>query len=581
LTVPGAGPFGGGSGGRKIMAKRKVGGGKKPKFTIITEAALGNKIVRASEHQGQPYHLFLGAGASIASHVRSTGAMIRDFEKLLDDVEMLEAIRKQDWYQQQDQIFARLFEAAFPQAIERSNYVAACLQNAKPSSGYYYLAALIHERAAFRVTMTTNFDDLLAIACITLDSRRRPLELWDKTMFRKLAVYQDYPVIAKLHGDYRDPQIKNTLEEIGLTYEAFHEQFKHLSLGAGMVVCGYSGEDKVLTELLLNHPDKAANFFPHGIYWCLHRESESSAWPEIPPLVASIAEIHKGLITFVDSRGFDSLMHVIYGCVAKHNPELRMPRTLSAGFTDWLGAKVKAELDIADSSRAVEYAIPYLKVAAAVDLSIVARAAQRVADLGSTEQADRLLTVIDECQSHFAGDPMITFDLAVAYMWLDRFKDAEKILDIGERAYRDGGSTAFWNEDRFRINKCLVKQAAGKELTEEEKAVLRGMLSAHKLPEQMGAAILLGQSATAVSCIETLVQRTDFKNDREALRKWYIVHHFLRTLPPGDWTGASRDMFAKAFESIEISGSDTPAPAAEIKVLASQKTTLGSSTRHR
>lgn len=535
------------------MAKRRAL--KKPPFEFITEAALGTKIARASLHEGQGYHLFLGAGASVASHVRSTGVMIDDFERHLAETDRLDAVRKQDWFQQDDQRFARMFEAAFPRAIERSNYVAECLQDAKPSSGYYYLAAMIHERAAFRVTMTTNFDDLLAIACITLDSRRRPLELWDKSMFRKLAVYQEYPVIAKLHGDYRDPQVKNTLTEISETYKAFQEQFKDLARGAGLVVCGYSGEDNVLTDLLLKHPDKAETFFPHGIYWCMHRASEASAWPTIPPLVASIAQVHKGLITFVDSRGFDSLMHVIYSCVARHTPQMTMPRTLSAGFTDWLRAKVKSELDEPLSSRAVEYAMPYLRVAATVDLSIVARAAQRVADLERIDDADRLLAVIDECQGHFAGDPMITFDLAVAYMWLKRFADAEQVLDIGQKAYQEGGSTAFWNEDRYRINKCLVKQASGRELTEEEKSHLRGMLSAHKLPEQMGAAILLGQHATAVSCIETLVNRAEFRNDRDALRKWYIVRHFLQTLPADDWTGPSRAMFAAAFEPI---GSQTP-----------------------
>ena len=157
----------------------------------------------------------------------------------------------------------------------------------------------------------------------------------------------------------------------------------------------------------------------------------------------------------------------------------------------------------------------------------------------------------DQAADHVVGDDAAGVADHVGVTGLD----AEQVLDIGQKAYQEGGSTAFWNEDRYRINKCLVKQASGRELTEEEKSHLRGMLSAHKLPEQMGAAILLGQHATAVSCIETLVNRAEFRNDRDALRKWYIVRHFLQTLPADDWTGPSRAMFAAAFEPI---GSQTP-----------------------
>lgn len=486
----------------------------------MSEAELAQRVSDYRE-SNQKYHLFLGAGASVKSGVRLASRMMQEFEARLSD--RMAEIRLEKWYADGEFVFARLFERAHDTTSHRQNYIRQCLEGAEPSEGYYFLASLINSNAAFRVVMTTNFDDLVSTASMNLNCSRRPLELWNKHLFGKLDAYSDYPIVVKLHGDYRSRRaMKNSVDEVNQTFKDFVGPLTRLASNSGLVVAGYSGADRVLIEMLhdgLRREDDDEEFFPLNIYWCLFQDEKPV------PSVAELARRFPSRFKFVRTEGFDSVMESIYHACTGVDAELTIPPALSRKFVKWLGDRTVEELGKPDSVAAIRYGLSYLGVSAPADLSQVARTAQRMADLGRAEDAPRFLEVVRRCRGHFIGDPMITFDIALAFLWLGLTDGARELLELGRGCAAENGH-ALWNEDRYFINSCLVRLAASEQISQEDLSRLRKIAAADKVAERMGAAVLLNDGPGAAALIDRLIEQGTLKADRTTLRKWYILKFF-------------------------------------------------------
>jgi len=76
----------------------------------------------------------------------------------------------------------------------------------------------------------------------------------------------DWPLIAKLHGDYQSIAIKNT----GLELEEQDARMRHVLVESGkrfgMIFVGYSGRDASIMEALTAVLDNPSPF-PNGLYW--------------------------------------------------------------------------------------------------------------------------------------------------------------------------------------------------------------------------------------------------------------------------------------------------------------------------
>jgi hypothetical protein len=76
----------------------------------------------------------------------------------------------------------------------------------------------------------------------------------------------DWPLIAKLHGDYQSIAIKNTGSEL----EQQDARMRHVMVEAGkrfgMLFVGYSGRDASILEAL-NDVLASPSAFPNGLYW--------------------------------------------------------------------------------------------------------------------------------------------------------------------------------------------------------------------------------------------------------------------------------------------------------------------------
>lgn len=194
--------------------------------------------------------------------------------------------------------YAAAFEAVYPQARHRRQYIEDAIAKGTPCFGHKVLAGLIAAGMADCV-FTTNFDPLVEDATVTANARLpvadqvRPtvaaIDSADRAM--RCLNESDWPLIAKLHGDYQSIAIKNTGSEL----EAQDERMRHVLVEAGkrygMLFVGYSGRDASIMDALNTVLDGPSPF-PNGLYWLA-----SSATRLLPSVTA--------LLTRAQSLGVD------------------------------------------------------------------------------------------------------------------------------------------------------------------------------------------------------------------------------------------------------------------------------------
>ncbi|WP_406721599.1 SIR2 family protein [Thioclava litoralis] len=236
---------------------------------------------------------FLGAGASAASGIPTGYAMIRDFKaqifcretnlsrREIDTADPIWIERINAFFRQSSLLppdgdpteYSKAFEAVYPLARHRRQYIDDAISKGSPCFGHKVLGSLM---AAGKVdnVFTTNFDPLIeesahsANAILPTDSQNRPtvaaIDSADRAM--RCLNESDWPLVAKLHGDYQSIAIKNTGSEL----EEQDARMRHVLVESakrfGMIFVGYSGRDNSIMEAL-NTVLEAPSPFPNGLYW--------------------------------------------------------------------------------------------------------------------------------------------------------------------------------------------------------------------------------------------------------------------------------------------------------------------------
>lgn len=273
---------------------------------------------------------FLGAGASAASGIPTGYAMIRDFKAQIFCRENNLSKREIDsgdpvWISRIDEFFRRTsllppdgdptayaaaFETVYPQARHRRQYIDDAISKGTPCFGHRVLGSLI---AAHKVdcVFTTNFDPLVEESALSANSllpardQARPtvaaIDSADRAM--RCLNESDWPLVAKLHGDYQSTAIKNTDSEL----EKQDERMRHVLIEAskrfGMVFVGYSGRDASVMDAL-NSVLRETKPFPNGLYWVT-----SSASHLLPAVAKFLENAHlAGVdVALVECKTFDEL----------------------------------------------------------------------------------------------------------------------------------------------------------------------------------------------------------------------------------------------------------------------------------
>ncbi len=158
---------------------------------------------------------------------------------------------------------------------EQQKYLTSQLSADKISLniGHRVLAALL-EMGKAKLAFTTNFDTVIErahaevtgkdLATYNLEGSYAALEALNA---------ENFPIYAKVHGDFRYQSIKNLAADLVSNDEKIQSCFMAAATRYGLVVSGYSGRDQNVMAMF----DKALeqnNPFPQGLYWTVTKPSD-------------------------------------------------------------------------------------------------------------------------------------------------------------------------------------------------------------------------------------------------------------------------------------------------------------------
>jgi len=276
-------------------------------------------LLKARVDKHPNYALFLGAGASVSSGIKTTGKMIDGWRQSLyatyrGDDDYLVWLAKQDWYEAEDE-YSRLFEMVYDQPSQRRVYIEKCVKDAKPNWGYAYLNGLIGN-GIFNVVFTTNFDDLVNEACFAFTNELRPMVCAHDSAVSSVRLMSERPKVIKLHGDFLYDSIKNTSSELQSLENNMRDNFAEFAKQYGLVVMGYGGNDQSVMDLL-DVLVRSNNYFRNGIYWCLRKGSK--------PGKRLRQLLRNDRVFWVEVDGFDEIMADI-----AHSSNISLPQGVLA-----------------------------------------------------------------------------------------------------------------------------------------------------------------------------------------------------------------------------------------------------------
>ncbi len=290
----------------------------------------GSRLATTFALRPQQFAWLLGAGASASAGIPTGYMMIRDFKVHLFCQETRLPRREVDatdplWVQRVDAFFrqrsllapagdpseyAAAFEAVYPTEEERQLYIEDAIRKGTPSFAHRVLASLISTKRVPCV-FTTNFDPLVEIATTQTDQLLDASERAHLTVAALDSVERasrclrqsSWPLVAKIHGDYKSVRLKNTTDEL----QRQDADMRAVLVGAcqrfGLIVVGYSGRDESVMQAL-EDVLQTPGAYPAGIYWV--GSSEKDLLPAVRRLFAR-ATAASVAVAFVQSQGFDEL----------------------------------------------------------------------------------------------------------------------------------------------------------------------------------------------------------------------------------------------------------------------------------
>ena len=166
---------------------------------------------------------FLGAGASIASGIPTGGDLIWEFKRNIYCSECGISVEKykdvalpstrtmlQEYFNQKGtcpvqyapEEYSFYFEQCYNDPLARKRFIEMLVSEHEPSLGYLCLAEAI-VKGKVKNVWTTNFDSLLESAIHTLYPLSSILTFSEANKNSVDTFNPAFPVIGKLHGDYR------------------------------------------------------------------------------------------------------------------------------------------------------------------------------------------------------------------------------------------------------------------------------------------------------------------------------------------------------------------------------------------
>lgn len=274
----------------------------------------------------QAFAWFLGAGASRSAGLPTATDILWDMKRRFYCREENQDIDRQDLQSDaiqyriqafmesrgfpklwEDGEYERYFELIFGSDREKQRaYLRGilALDKATLSVGNRALGALIASKLVPTI-FTTNFDDVVegslaevggqAISAFHIEGSHNIL-----SAFRN----EEFPIYCKLHGDFRYESLKNLAEDLKSQNEDLAACLRNACNRFGLIVCGYSGRDKSVMDLL-NSVLETTCPYPHGVYWTLLKGSSPS--PSVEAFLAAARKKNvEAHLVFIET--YDALM---------------------------------------------------------------------------------------------------------------------------------------------------------------------------------------------------------------------------------------------------------------------------------
>lgn len=221
--------------------------------------------------------------------------------------------------------YSAAFRLALPDEGPRRQYLRNQFKDRSPSYGQRVLGALLMQ-GLVDLVLTTNFDDLVeqaaeqARAALTTSSRARlgVAALGDAGRASLALSDDDFPLLIKLHGDFRERELKNLDAELQEQDEKLRRAFLDSSRRFGLAIIGYSGRDASVMEML-TEAVQIAGALPAGLWW-LTREP-GTVLPAVTELM-DLADASGVTARFVRIENFDESLASL-GRQATLEPALR------------------------------------------------------------------------------------------------------------------------------------------------------------------------------------------------------------------------------------------------------------------
>jgi tetratricopeptide (TPR) repeat protein len=240
------------------------------------------RLKRLSEHPDSRFAFFLGAGCSVSSGIPAARDLVRSHwaPRLLELCDMQAEAGKQDEivqtlipeYDPENPAlsYGAVIERLFLHDEERQREIESLCDNRFPGFGYVTLAMLMTlDKSQFNVAITTNFDDLIAMA-IESFTPIRPNVVQLESLSNYIRATRTRPLIIKLHGDHRLAPL-NTLMDVTPFEKDVEKRVRAVIRDRGLIFIGYGGNDERVVEMLSMLSDEA---LPLGIYWISDSEPQ-------------------------------------------------------------------------------------------------------------------------------------------------------------------------------------------------------------------------------------------------------------------------------------------------------------------
>jgi hypothetical protein len=294
--------------------------------TTPIERIGAEKFALAFPQNCQNLAWLLGAGASAAAGIPTGYDMIIDFKTRLFCEAVKIRRREVDtgdplWLQRITAFFddahgmpaagdadeyAALFEAVYPKPSDRRTYIEKAVRLGKSSYGHRVLAALIAS-GQVPCLFTTNFDPLVERATTVADEllpaasqiHLTVADIDSAERAERCLRESSWPLLTKLHGDYKEERLKNTSAELAHEDERLLKVMVGCCARFGLVVAGYSGRDASVMAALT---EAIPGGFPAGLFWITR--PGTALLPSVAELLAQAST--SGVVTrLVEVDNFD------------------------------------------------------------------------------------------------------------------------------------------------------------------------------------------------------------------------------------------------------------------------------------